>query len=90
MLSLALAAGLKNAGYDAVHVGEVGLQHEDDDPIFDRAMAEDRVLVSADTDFGTVLAKRQTDRPSVILFRRRVGRPSRKAIGIAYSESHDP
>ena len=39
-----------------------------------RSTVEERVLVSADTDFGTLLARSGADKPSVVLIRRAIGR----------------
>lgn len=64
-LSPLLAERLK----EAAHVREYDLQAAADEQIFASAQKEKRVLVSADTDFGTLLATRHERSPSVILFR---------------------
>ena len=57
-----------------MHVRDLGMQAATDEEIFEVAVAEDRTIVSADTDFGTILALRSAAGPSVLIFRRSSGR----------------
>ncbi len=71
-LSPQIADWLGAAGHDAVHVRDYGLQAVADIEVFDRAALEDRIVVAADTDFGSILAMRSVAKPSVVLFRRQL------------------
>jgi len=73
-LSPLLAEGLKAAGHDAVHLRDLGMQAAPDPAVLQRAQVDERVLVSADTDFGGLLSRSRATGPSVLLIRRLAGR----------------
>ena len=57
------------------------MQASTDGEILELARNEDRILVSADTDFGTLLALRRLAKPSVVIFRRTSGRRPQAQAG---------
>jgi predicted nuclease of predicted toxin-antitoxin system len=59
----------RDAGHDAVHVGDLDLLGAADELVMEAAARDGRILVSADTDFGELLAIGKHVAPSVILLR---------------------
>ncbi|NJD78354.1 MAG: hypothetical protein FIB08_14885 [Candidatus Methanoperedens sp.] len=60
---------LKNMGYVAIRVSELGMAKSKDRDIFDYAKKNDMIILSADLDFGTILAFTHSSKPSVVIFR---------------------
>jgi predicted nuclease of predicted toxin-antitoxin system len=81
-LSPLLADALKAAGHDAIHLRDLGLQAATDHVVLEHARADERILVSADTDFGGLLARTAASTPSVILIRRLAGRRAAEQAAI--------
>jgi predicted nuclease of predicted toxin-antitoxin system len=81
-LSPLLADALKASGHDAMHVRDLGMQAALDEAVLERARADGQVLISADTDFGGLLARSKASNPSVILIRRLVGRRAAEQASI--------
>lgn len=65
-----MAAMLRHAGHDCKHVYEIGLGGRSDEEIMSVADQDGRTVISADTDFGELLANAPVLAPSVILLRR--------------------
>ena len=64
-----LVPWLQERGHEAVHAQDINLGTASDSIIMNRAATEERVVITADLDFGTLLAQSGSDTPGVILFR---------------------
>lgn len=73
-LSARLVPILARVDWDVVHVSSLGLRATPDETVLRAARGDDRTLVSADTDFGALLAASHHTGPSVVLVRRVAGR----------------
>lgn len=73
-LSPLLAELLREAGHNAEHVRNLGMARADDVAVLARAESDGCILVTADTDFGGLLARSGQGQPSVILLRKLQGR----------------
>ena len=79
-ISTRLAPLLADAGHDVIHVSDRDLAGQVDDHVLTAARDEGRVLVSADTDFGELLAKQGLALPSLVLFRQGNRGPEHQAM----------
>lgn len=68
-LPLSAAALLRDSGIDTIHVGEIGMSQAEDAEIIQKAREEERVVVTLDADFHTLLALDEAVSPSVIRVR---------------------
>ena len=60
---------LRSQGIDVTHLSEEGLTHIVDGEVFAKAVAERRVILTFDLDFGEILAFSQGRSVSVVIFR---------------------
>ncbi|HEV7401033.1 MAG TPA: DUF5615 family PIN-like protein [Solirubrobacterales bacterium] len=68
-LSPEVGRRLKEAGHDAIHVADIELLTATDPVILRAAAKEERILLTADSDFGALLALGSLASPSVLLLR---------------------
>ena len=73
-LSPRLSYQLTDLGHDSVHAQSLGMLTAPDEVLLERARSEDRILISADSDFGTSLATTRARMPSVLYLRGASGR----------------
>ena len=67
---------LRDNGYNALHLRDQGLQRLADPLIVEKAIEEQRIILTFDLDFADLLAIGSLSLPSVIIFRLQRTKPS--------------
>lgn len=70
-VSIRVVDWLREAGHDAVHLRDEGLQRLPNGSIFQKAIVENRVVLTFDLDFGEITALSKGARCSTIVLRLR-------------------
>lgn len=66
MLSVEVAQALSKEGYDVVRVSDTGLARADDHEILQKAISENRILITLDEHFGDWVVLPLSRHPGVI------------------------
>ena len=70
-MDVRVATWLNAQGHETSHLRDVGLQRLPNGEIFEKAIAESRVIVTFALDFGEILALSKRRKTGVVLFRLR-------------------
>jgi len=70
-MDVRVVSWLNSHGHDATHLRDEGLQRMPNGEIFDKAIAEARIVVTFDLDFGEIVALSKGRKTGVVLFRLR-------------------
>ena len=68
-LARSTAQYLRDCGHDALHLRDQGLQRLPDTEIVVTAVAEQRIILTHDLDFGRIVSLSKATVPSVVTFR---------------------
>ncbi len=70
-ISMRIVEWLRSNSHDVIHLREQNLYSLPDNEIFDKAIKENRIILTFDLDFGEIVALSKSRQISVILFRLR-------------------
>lgn len=70
-VSMRVVEWLRSNNHDVIHLREQNLHRLPDNEIFEKAITEDRIILTFDLDFGEIVAVSKERQISVILFRLR-------------------